>query len=62
MLKELEIKSRSVDALTRDFDGHTAAHHGLEAEKAALEEELHGLRLKVGIRKMKLILLLSFSV
>ncbi|CAL1536149.1 unnamed protein product [Lymnaea stagnalis] len=44
---ELEIKSLSVDAMTRNFDGQSAAQHNLEAVKSNLEEQLNGLRLKV---------------
>lgn len=46
---ELEIKSRSVDAMSRDFDGRSAAQHGLETEKAKLEEDFLRLKLKVSL-------------
>ncbi|KAI8749280.1 golgin subfamily A member 3 [Biomphalaria glabrata] len=44
---ELEIKSLSVDAMTRNFDGQSAAQHDLQAAKINLEEQLHGMKLKI---------------
>lgn len=44
---ELEIKSLSVDAMTRNFDGQSAAQQNLEAVRSGLEEKVNELRLKV---------------
>ena len=44
---ELEIKTLSIDSMTRTFDGQSAAQHDMATEKDALQQEVDVLRIKV---------------
>ncbi|GFN84801.1 golgin subfamily a member 3 [Plakobranchus ocellatus] len=44
---ELEIKTRSIDSMTRTFDGQSAAQHDMATERDALQKEVDVLRMKV---------------